>query len=75
MATKSISIKCRGCKSGGRASKAAKPTSGDLSHVTESRLRASQGALTVRQESAEGVVVRGVGRASEAPQAERRGNG
>jgi hypothetical protein len=28
--TKSISIKRRGCKSGGRASKAAKPTSGDL---------------------------------------------
>ena len=35
MTTKSISIKRRGCKSGGRASKVAKLTSGDLPHVTE----------------------------------------
>jgi hypothetical protein len=39
-----------------------------LVDTLDPRLRPPQGGLTVRQESAEGVVVRGVGRASEAPQ-------
>lgn len=41
--------------------------------MSQRGLRASQGVLIVRQESAEGVVVRAVARASEAPQVERRG--
>jgi hypothetical protein len=66
--TKSISIKRCDCKSGGRASKAAKLTSGDLRRVAESQLRGPRGPLTAAQKSAEGVVVRDVGKASEALQ-------
>jgi hypothetical protein len=58
--TKSISIKRRGCKFGGRASKDAKLTSGGLRRVAEPPLRESRGSLTAAQKSAEGVVVRKV---------------
>ena len=56
--TKSISIKRRGCKFGGRALKDAKLTSGGLRRVAESPLRGSRGSLTAAQKSAEGIVVR-----------------
>ena len=56
MTAKSISIKGTGCKSGGCALKAVELTSGDLSFVSESRLRIERSVLTGRQESAEGVV-------------------
>ena len=58
--TKSISIKRRGCKFGGRALKDAKLTSGGLCRVAESPLRGSRGSLTAAQKSAEGIVVRDV---------------
>ena len=67
-ATKSISIKRRGCKSGGRALKDAKLTSGGLRRVRRSGLGEPQGSLIAAQKSAEGVVVRVVGKASEALQ-------
>ena len=54
---KSISIKGTGCKFGGCALKAVELTSGGLPHVPESGLRAERSALTVRQKSAEGIVV------------------
>jgi hypothetical protein len=57
MVAKSISIKGAGCKSGGCALKAVELTSGGLSHVPESGLRVERFTLTVRQESAAGVVV------------------
>ena len=68
--TKSISIKGRGCRSGGCAVKAVELTWGDLPRVPTSwaGLRASQGVLTAWQKSAEGVVVRVVGEANEALQ-------
>jgi len=56
LTTKSISIKGTGCKSGGCALKAVELTSGDLSFVLNSGLRTEQSVLTVRQESAEGVL-------------------
>jgi hypothetical protein len=55
-------------KSGGCAVKAVELTSGGLCRVAEPQLRGSRGTLTAAQESAEGVVIRGVGRASEALQ-------
>ena len=61
--TKSISIKRRGCKSGGRALKDAKLTSGGLRRVRRSGLGESQGSLIAAQKSAEGVVARVVGKA------------
>ena len=66
--TKSISIKGRGCRSGGCAVKAVELTSGDLPRVRPAGagLRTSQGVLTAWQKSAEGVVVRVVGEAREA---------
>lgn len=54
---KSISIKGAGCISGGCVLKAAELTSGGLSHVPESGLRAERSTLIVRQESAAGIVV------------------
>ena len=69
--TKSISIKGRGCRSGGCAVKAVELTSGGLPRVpvsvagTEGSVR---GFLTAWQKSAEGVVVRVVGEAREALQ-------
>ena len=45
-----------GCKFGGRVRKAVELTSGDLSFVSESRLRIERLVLTGRQKSAEGVV-------------------
>jgi hypothetical protein len=53
---KSISIKSTGCKSGGCALKAVELTSGGLPFVSDSRLRIERSVLTVRQESAEGVL-------------------
>jgi len=53
---KSIVIKDRGGKSGGRAVKAVDLTSGGLRCVPASGLRSSQGGLTAAQKSAEGVV-------------------
>ena len=47
MIAKPISIKLTGGKSGGCASKAVELTSGDLRHVTESRLRMKRFVLTV----------------------------
>ena len=58
MTAKSISIKGTGCKFGGCAQKAVELTSGDLSFVLNSGLRAKRFVLTGRQKSAEGVVVR-----------------
>ena len=57
MTAKSISIKGTGCKFGGCAQKAVELTSGDLSFVLNSGLRAKRFVLTGRQKSAEGVVV------------------
>ena len=57
MTAKSISIKGAGCKSGGCALKAVELTSGGLPHVPESGLRVERSTLTVRQESAAGIVV------------------
>ena len=67
-AAKSISTKGRGCKSGWCAGKAGELTSGGLLRVRSARagLRAPQGALTAWQKSAEGIVVRVVGKAREA---------
>ena len=56
MIAKSIVIKDRGGKSGGRAVKAVDLTSGGLRCVPASGLRSSQGGLTAAQKSAEGVV-------------------
>jgi hypothetical protein len=56
MTAKSASIKGAKRKFGGCAWKAVRLTSGDLPHVSNSGLRKSQGFLTVRQKSAEGVV-------------------
>jgi hypothetical protein len=68
--TKSVSIKGRGCRSGGCAVKAVELTSGGLPRVrvVGRGLRTSQGVLTAWQKSAEGVVVRDVGEANEALQ-------
>ena len=68
MIAKSISIKGAKRKSGGGASKAVELTSGDLHRVPDSGLRGSQGSLTALQKSAEGIVTRVVGKASEALQ-------
>jgi hypothetical protein len=57
MIAKPTSIKGTGGKSGGCAWKAIELTSGDLLHVTESRLRVEQSTLTVQQKSAAGVLV------------------
>ena len=65
---KSISIKGQGCRSGRGAGKAIELTWGDLRHVPISELRAPRGALTVAQESADGIVGQDVGKASEALQ-------
>ena len=56
MTAKSISIKGTGCKFGGCAQKAVELTSGDLSFVLNSGLRAKRFVLTGRQKSAEGVL-------------------
>jgi len=56
MIAKSMVIKGRGGKSGGRATKAVGLTSGGLHGVSATRLRSSQGDLTAAQKSAEGVV-------------------
>jgi hypothetical protein len=56
MTTKSISIKGVGCKFGNCVRKAVELTSGDLTFVVESLLRAERSALTGRQKSAERVV-------------------
>ena len=56
MIAKSMVIKDRGGKSGGRAAKAVGLTSGGLCYVSDSRLRSSQGDLTAAQKSAEGIV-------------------
>jgi hypothetical protein len=56
MIAKSMVIKDRGGKSGGRAVKAVGLTSGDLRCVPALGLRLSQGGLTAVQKSAEGVV-------------------
>ena len=68
--TKSASTKGHGGISGGCAVKAVGLTSGGLPRVRVwgPGLRASQEALTARQKSAEGVVVRVVGKANEALQ-------
>jgi hypothetical protein len=64
--TKSISIKDQGCRSGRDAGKAIELTWGGLRHVPISELRTPRGDLTAAQESAEGIVGRVVGKASEA---------
>ena len=57
MTAKPISIKGAGCKFGGCVRKAVELTSGDLSFVSESRLRIERSVLTGRQKSAEGVII------------------
>ncbi len=54
---KPISIKGRGCKSGGCALKAVKLTSGDLPRVRDIGLRIERSILTGRQKSAADEVV------------------
>jgi hypothetical protein len=54
---KPTSIKGTGGKSSGCAWKAIELTSGDLLHVTESRLRVERSTLTVQQKSAAGVLI------------------
>jgi hypothetical protein len=56
MIAKSMVIKDRGGKSGGRAVKAVGLTSGGLRCVLATGLRSSQGDLTAAQKSAEGIV-------------------
>jgi hypothetical protein len=56
MIAKSMVIKDRGGKSGGRAVKAGGLTSGGLRCVPAMGLRSSQGDLTAAQKSAEGIV-------------------
>ena len=56
--TKSVSIKRRGCKSGGRALKDAKLTSGGLRRVADPQLKESRGSPIAAQKSAEGIVAR-----------------
>ncbi len=73
--TKSISIKGQDCRSGRCAGKAIGLTWGGLHRVPRSELRKPQGDLIAVQESAEGIVGHGVGKASEALQAERRSTG
>ena len=69
MIAKSISIKGAGCKFGGCALKAVELTLGGLSHVPEPGLRVEQSTLTMRQESAAGIVV------AQAAKAETEGSG
>ena len=57
MIARSISIKGAGCKFGGCALKAVSLIAGGLLHVPEPGLRVEQFTLTVRQKSAEGIVV------------------
>jgi hypothetical protein len=56
MIAKSMAIKGRGGKSGGRAVKAVGLTSGGLCRVSATRLRPPQGDLTAVQKSADGIV-------------------
>src|SRR6516162_9169007 len=56
------------CRSGRCAGKAIELTWGGLRHVPISELRTPRGALTVAQESADGIVGQNVGKASEALQ-------
>ena len=56
MIAKSMVIKGRGGKSGGRAAKAVGLTSGGLRRVSTTRLRPPQGDPTTVQKSAEGIV-------------------
>ncbi len=67
MTTKPISIKDAGCKCGGCALKAVELTSGDLSRVVESRLRAAVRQLSAPQKSAEGIVITQVVKARTVP--------
>jgi hypothetical protein len=64
-AAKPISIKASAGKSGGGALKAVELTTGDLSHVVDTRLEKKRFFLNVRQKSAEGIVVRLIGRRPE----------
>jgi hypothetical protein len=57
MTAKSTSIKGAGCRFGGCALKAVILIAGGLLHVPESGLRVERSTLTVRQESAAGIVV------------------
>ena len=56
MAAKPTSIKGTECRSSGCALKAVELSSGDLSPVSNSRLRSERSFLTPWQKSAEGVV-------------------
>ena len=69
MTAKSISIKGAGCKFGGCALKAVVLIAGGLLHVPESGLRVERSTLTVRQESAAGIV------AARAAKAQTEGSG
>ena len=71
---KSSSIKGQGCRSGGSAAKVIELTWGGLRSVPVTELEKPRGDSTGAQESAEGIVGRAVGKASEALQAERRSN-
>ena len=69
MTAKSISIKGAGGKSGGCAVKAVVLIAGGLLHVPDSGLRVERSTLTVRQESAAGIV------AARAAKAQTEGSG
>jgi hypothetical protein len=65
----------QGCRSGGGAVKAIELTWGGLRHVPLLELGKFYGdPIMIAQESAEGIVGRAVGKASEAFRAERRSN-
>ena len=68
LVAKSISIKGQVCRSGRCAGKATELTWGGLRRVPKSELGEPQGDLTTAQESADGIVGRAVGEASEALQ-------
>ena len=63
MAAKSTSIKGAGGKFGGCALKAVSLIAGGLSHVPQLGLRVERSTLTVRQESAAGIVATQVAKA------------
>jgi hypothetical protein len=71
LAAKSIFIKHAKRRSGNCARKATELTPGGLLRVPTSELRASQGALTAVQKSAEGILGQAVGKASEALQSRK----
>jgi hypothetical protein len=74
MIAKPISIKDAKRKFGGCAGKAIELISGDLLHVSDSRLRVEQFTLILRQKSAAGVVLTRVRKAQTVSESSRTSN-